>query len=96
MSTSFTTEMQCTHSEFLRLLPMAIDHRPYEIVDNVVTVFDGDRTIEIVIHDEPIRHLGSLNLPMEKIEVEMPDYNENEAKEFHTSFRNHILKAGGG
>ena len=59
-------ETQCTHAEFLRELPKACGNRPYEIIDNKVIVHDADKQILITIHDEPIRHLASLSLPMEK------------------------------
>jgi hypothetical protein len=59
MTPTYTLEMQCTHAEFLRELPAACGNRPYEIIDNEVIVYDGDRKIRFQIRDKPNRHLGS-------------------------------------
>lgn len=96
MHPKHTMEMQCTHSEFLRELPQACGGRPFEIVDEHVIVHDGDRQIRIAIHDEPVRHLGSLNLPMERIEMSFEGYTDAEADAFLDEFREHILRCGGG
>ena len=89
-------ETQCTHAEFLRELPKACSNRPYEIIDNKVIVHDADKQIQITIHDEPIRHLGSLNLPMEKVTFEFIDFTESEADEFMNEYLKHSMRGGGG
>lgn len=81
-----TLEMECTHAEFLRELPVACGHRPYEIIGDRVIVHDAGREIHITIADQPIRHLGSLNLPMEKIVLKFIDYSEDEADRFVQEF----------
>lgn len=87
-------EMQCTHAEFLRELPLACGKRPYEIIGERVIIRDGEREIQVKIHDEPIRHLGSLDLPMEEISLKFVDYTEEEADEFMDEFRRHVLRGG--
>ena len=89
-------EMQCTHAEFLRELPFACGKRPYEIVGERIFIHDGDREIQIKIRDEPIRHLGSLDLPMEEITLKFIDYTEAEADRFMDELRHHLLRGGGG
>ncbi len=89
-------ETQCTHAEFLEGLPKACGNRPYEIIGNKVIVHDADRQIRITIHDEPVRKLGSLALPMEDVEFEFIDFTENEADEFMKVYRMHSMRAGGG
>lgn len=79
-------EMQCTLAEFLRELPVACASRPYEIAGERVTVHDRGREIQIKIRDEPIRHLGSLDLPMEEITLKFIDYTEAEADKFTEAF----------
>jgi hypothetical protein len=91
-----TLEMQCTHAEFLRELPIACAKRPYEIIGERVIVHDDGREIHIKIRDEPIRHLGSLDLPMEAITLKFIDYDEEEADKFMDSFHRHIQRCGGG
>jgi hypothetical protein len=46
-----TIEMECTHAEFLRELPMACAKRPYEIIGERVIVHDGGREVQIKIRD---------------------------------------------
>lgn len=96
MSPTRTIETQCTHAEFMQSLPKACGERPYEIVDNHVMVYDKDRQIRITVHDEPIRHLGSLSLPMESAEFFFQNYSEEEADEFMKIYRQHTFRAGGG
>ncbi len=83
-------EMQCSHAEFLKELPLACDYRPYEIIGDRVIVHDGDKEIQISIHDEPVRHLGSLNLPMEEITMKFVDYSEDDTEKFMQNFHHHL------
>ena len=89
-------DMECTHAEFLRELPLACASRPYEIIGERVIVHDNGREIQIKVRDEPIRHLGSLNLPMEEITLKFIDYTEQEADAFMEEFLSHIMRGGGG
>lgn len=87
--------MQLTHAEFLRELPLACGKCPYEIISDRVIVHDNDKEVQIKITDEPIRHLGSLDLPMEEIEFKFIDYTEEEADRFMEEFRRHTMREGG-
>lgn len=91
-----TIETQSTHAEFMSSLPKACGSRPYEIIDNQVIVHDKDRQVVITVHDEPIRHLGSLDLPMEQVEFVFDGYTEEKADAFMTEYRKHTFRAGGG
>jgi hypothetical protein len=88
-------EMQCTHAEFLRELPLACGDRPYELIGERVIVHEKEREIQIRMREEPIRHLGSLNLPMEEISFKFIDYTEDEASRFMDEFRMHTMRMGG-
>ena len=88
-------EMQCTHGEFLRELPLACGNRPYELIGERIVVHEKDREIQIRIREEPIRHLGSLDLPMEEISFKFIDYTEDEANKFMDEFRMHTMRMGG-
>jgi hypothetical protein len=88
-------EMQCTHAEFLRELPAACSNRPYEIIGERVIVHDQGREIHIKLCDEPIRHLGSLALPMEDVTLKFIDYSEAEANAFMDDFVKHVVRTGG-
>lgn len=88
-------EMQCTHEEFFRELPFACSSPPYEIIGERVIVHDHGREFQIKVRDEPIRHLGSLNLPMEAITLRFVDYTEEEASKFMAEFLRHVVRTGG-
>ncbi len=90
-----TIETQCSHAEFMQSLPKACGNRPYEIIDNQVIVHDKYKKIRIIVHDEPIRHLGSLDLPMEKAEFVFEDYSEEQADAFMHVYRQHSFRGGG-
>jgi len=96
MDPTRTIQTQCTHARFMQTLPEACGGRPYEIIENYVTVHDGDKRVKITIHDEPIRHLGSLDLPMESARFEFEGYDEAGADAFMERYREHTLRAGGG
>ena len=88
-------DMQCTHAEFFRELPEACGNLPFEVIGERVIVHDRGREVHIKIRDEPIRHLGSLALPMEEIMLKFIDYSEAEADRFLQTFLSHIVRTGG-
>ncbi len=55
-----------------------------------------NRTINITIHDKPIKTLGSLKLPMEEIRFDFDGFTEQDADLFMTNYREHNLRCGGG
>jgi len=89
-------ETQCTHAEFFRNLPSATNNRPFEVIENRVVVYDDDGTVKITLTDEPIRKLGSLELPMEKVTFEFDGFSTDSADEFMETYRKHNLRCGGG
>ncbi len=89
-------ETQCTHADFLRHLPTAVDYSPFEIVGNQVIVHNETGKIYITMHSEPIRNLGSLKLPMENIKFEFDGHSDHTADAFMDNYRQHTLRAGGG
>jgi len=66
------------------------------VIDNRVIVYDKNRTVNITVYDEPIRKLGSLELPMEKISFEFDGYSQDDANEFMETYQLHSLRCGGG
>jgi len=88
-------EMQCTHAEFFRELPEACGNLPFEVIGERVIVHDQGREVRIKLRDEPIRHLGSLALPMEEITLEFVGYSDAEAEKFLKTFLGHIVRTGG-
>lgn len=88
-------EMQCSHAEFFRELPEACGNLPFEVIGERVIVHDRSREVHIKLRDEPIRHLGSLSLPMEEITLRFIDYSEAEADAFLKNFIGHVMRTGG-
>lgn len=88
-------EMQCSHAEFFRELPEACGNLPFEVIGERVIVHDRGREVHIKLRDEPIRHLGSLSLPMEEITLRFIDYSEAEADAFLKNFIGHVMRTGG-
>jgi hypothetical protein len=90
-----TIEMQCTPAELFRELPFACAKRAYEISGDQVIVHDGARDVLIGVRQEPDRHLGSLNLPMEELTLTFNEYSEDEADAFLREFLRPIMRCGG-
>jgi len=89
-------ETQCTHADFFRNLPNAVNNLPFEVIENRVIVYDKERTVDITVHDEPMRKLGSLKLPMEKISFEFNGYSDEAVDEFMDNYNEHNMRCGGG
>jgi len=89
-------ETQCTHAEFFRNLPSAVENRPFEVIGNRVVVYDKDNTVNITVNEEPLRHLGSLDLPMQKLAFEFSGYSDEAADAFMENYQVHQMRCGGG
>jgi len=96
MKTVRNIETQCTHAEFFRNLPQAVNNRPFEVIDNRVVVYTDDGTVNITLSDKPVRKLGSLELPMENVTFEFDGFSSDTADEFMDTYRKHNLRCGGG
>lgn len=88
-------EMQTTLREYLRELPDAIGHLDYEVSGNQIFIRDKGRRLIIDLNYEGIRHLGSLDLPMTKVDYEFIGYTQKEMDTFMEHLQRHILRFGG-
>jgi hypothetical protein len=95
MSIRLSREMQLTREEFLRELPGAVGNMEHRLQGSKVIIGDGDRRIEIGLANEGIRDLGSLHLPMEKIDFEFYGYNQDEVNSFMHHFDVCTQRGGG-
>lgn len=95
MNATRTLEMQCTRSEFLRELRLACGKRPFEIVGERIIISENGREILVESRTEPVRHCGSLKLPMEEITLRFDDYSEEDVDKFLDDFRRHVFRCGG-
>ena len=87
-------EVQGTEEKFRDLLTEAFADRPQEVEGNEIRL-GGDKPVRITLHDQPDRHLGSLDLPMEKVRFEFPDQSEADADAFMETYREHAMRPGG-
>jgi hypothetical protein len=94
MSYALSREMQMDRQEFLRELPKAMGDLSYEVVGNKVIAGSRERRIEITMTDEGVRKLGSLNLPMEQIDLDFVGYAQEEIEAFMADFDRHTMRLG--
>lgn len=96
MSFSETHEMEGTLKECLREMVAALGDRDFEVSGDEVIVRDGDKRYVISLTYEGDRRLGSLELPMTRVEYTCSGCTEDEAKAFHDHMAKHLMRAGGG
>ena len=94
MAITFSREMQFSRDELLREIPDAVGNRPHSVDGNQVTVDDGDKTIKIQLTDKGTNDLGSLHLPIEKVDFEFDGHSQQEVDQFMEHFDNATRKFG--
>lgn len=95
MSLKQSHEVQATLAEYMRELMQAIGHLDFEVAGNRITVRDGAREVTIDLVYEGNRHLGSLDLPMTRVDFEFNGYIEEEVSAFMDRLSLHTLRLGG-
>jgi hypothetical protein len=95
MSIKLSREMQLSHQEFLRELPGAVGNLKHRLEGGKAIVGEGDRRVEIQFMDEGVRDLGSLRLPMGKIDFEFLGYTQDEVNTFMHHFDVCTQRGGG-
>ena len=88
-------ELQGTLKECFRELTVAIGHLDYELVGDQVIVRDHGRRVVIDLVYEGKRHLGSLDLPMTRLEYQFIGYTQKEIDDFMQNLNRHMLRLGG-
>lgn len=91
----FSRDVQISRKEFLKQLPAAIGNRQHEISGNRVVVKDGAKHVHITLIDEGAGDLGSLDLPMKKIEFDFRGHSQQEIEAFMKEYDEHTLRFGG-
>ena len=92
---SFRLEMAITHAEFLRILPLAIEGRTYQVQDGDILVYEADRRISIKLQEESVRAIAALRLPMTEIEFSFQGYSKADVDDFMRRFKLHFQRGGG-
>lgn len=96
MSLTESHEMEGTLKECLRELVSALGHRDFEVTGDEVIVRDQEKRFVISLTYEGDRHLGSLDLPMTRVDYTCTGCTEAEAKEFQEHIAKHLMRVGGG
>lgn len=96
MAKIVTHDVQTTVDAYLRDVPRAIGHMDYEVRGNRVVAHSQDGTAIIDLTYEGERQLGSLDLPMTKVEISLIGFSEDKATEFLSHYDKHMFRAGGG
>jgi len=96
MSFSESHEVEGTLKECLRELVSALGDRDFEVKGDEVIVHDGDKRFVIALTYEGDRRLGSLDLPMTRVDYSCSGCSEAEGKAFHEYISRHIMREGAG
>ena len=96
MVKTVTHEVQTTVGAYLKEIPGALGTMDYEVRGNRVVAHSADGTVIINLTYEGERHLGSLDLPMTKVEVVCVGFSDEKAEAFLKHYDQQMLRTGGG
>jgi hypothetical protein len=85
--------MALTRNEFLRLLPVAVDHAEYRIMEDSVVHTGGEW--RIALEKKPERRIALLVMPVLGVTVEISQANPDKASRFVERFLLGYQRAGG-
>jgi hypothetical protein len=87
--------MQLTRDEFLRELSQVVDRKEYQFSGNKIAIQDGSRQLELTLSDEGTWDIGSLHLPVERVQFEFTGYSQEAADAFLERFDQRTQRVGG-
>lgn len=96
MTDTAVHEVQTTVEAYLREIPSALGHMDYDVRDNRVVAHSEDGTVIIKLHYEGERKLGSLDLPMTKVEIACVGFTDEKATAFLKHYDKAMFRSGGG
>ena len=85
--------MALTRDEFLRLLPVAVNHAGYQVIENVISQVDGKWNI--TLERKPALRIALLVMPVLGVTVEITDATPERANRFIARFLLGYQRAGG-
>ena len=88
-------EMTATRSEFLRLLPAAVNHASFMEVGEAFVHRDGPRCWRIGFAALPQLQLGLMRLERHRVDFNFEGYSAAEIAEFMERFELHFRRGGG-
>lgn len=96
MASGFSRKVQLTREEFLRQLPDAVGGLAYRTDgDDIVVIGDGSKLIRIKLTDLGTEELGSLDLPMQRVDFSFESMADFEVEDFINRWDEHKLRMGG-
>ena len=94
MSFTQSHELEGSLKECLGLIAHALGSYDYEVSGDQITVRDAGRRMVIDLVYEGDRKLGSLDLPMTRVDYTFVGYTEAEAKETMDRLAPHMMRLG--
>ena len=88
-------EMSLSREDFLRLLPGAVGAADIQEEDGVFRAAGPGQGWTIRLGPLPDRHLGSVILPCQAVEISLDGYSEAEAAGFLERFHRGFQRGGG-
>lgn len=85
--------MSLLREEFFRLLPAAVS--VYEVVGDRVSWSEAGRAGTILLVPLPGRRLGSVDVPLHRVEIALEASSEAEGEAFMARFHRAFLRGGG-
>jgi hypothetical protein len=85
--------MALTRDEFLRLLPVAVDHAAYRVMANVISDSGGEWRITLEM--KPELRIALLVMPVLGVTLEITNATSEKAKRFIERFLLGYQRAGG-
>lgn len=96
MNKTVTHDVQTTVGAYLKEIPNALGTMDYEVRGNRVVAHSAEGTVIINLTYEGERHLGSLDLPMTKVEIICVGFSDDQADVFLKHYDDAMFRAGGG
>lgn len=96
MTKTVTHEVQSTLGAYLREIPKALGTMDYEVRGNRVVAHRDEGTVVINLTYEGDRRLGSLDLPMTKVDIVCVGFTDEQADAFLKHYDAAMLRIGGG
>ncbi|RMG38629.1 MAG: hypothetical protein D6720_00825 [Gammaproteobacteria bacterium] len=88
-------EMGLDQAEFLRSLEALLGGRHWRAEDDGLCIDWAGCPVRIRLHPTQQRRLGSLSLPMTRVEIDLDALTEVEAADFLTRFERAFQRGGG-
>ena len=91
----YEKEMGITHAELFRLLSVALGTDQYSKGTNSASMKNGDRSVEIELGPEGVRHIALLELPRTPVKLILEGFSDAEAGKLMEKFDRTYQRGGG-